>query len=161
MADMLIEAPYAIASGNGRVFRFTGVLLSTSDSRKPGSNRWITFALYRTTRGTYVMSRVGHSLYYHRPDCEVVERNDLEIGVAKAGGVPCEICSPNAELEPVCPELPRHWAALFHDAQSVIQPLRRTKGQAEFVTKVAARLIEAASVHDRALAEAWLVQRVD
>lgn len=161
MAEILVEAPYVIASGSGRVFRFTGSLLATSDSRKPGSHRWITFALYRTTKGAYILSRVGHSLFYHRPDCEVVERNGLEIGIVKAGGIPCDICHPDYENEPVCPELPRHWAAIFYDAASVIRPLRRTKGQAEYVTKVAARLMESASIHDRALAEAWSVQRVE
>lgn len=159
--DELTEGSFAIQSGTGRVFRFDGALLATSDSRKPGSHRWIAFALYRTAKRSYVLSRVGHSLYYHRPDCEVVERNHLEIGIVKAGGVPCEICRPDYEIEPVCPELPRFWASIFHDAPSVIRTLRRTKGQAEYVTKVAARLIENASVHDRVLAESWTDQRVD
>lgn len=151
---------FAVPAGNGQNYRFDGELLATSDSQRPGVHRWITFALYRSSGGSYVLSRVGHSLLFHRPDCEVVTRNRLEIGAAEPGGMACELCLPSLS-EPVCPERPRYWAAILKDAPAVLKALQRDNGETKYVTKVAARLIETAAVHDRTLAEAWTVQVID
>lgn len=159
--EELAVAPYAIQSGAGQVYRFSGSLLSTSDSRRPGSQRWISFGLYRTIGNHYVLSRVGHSMLYHRADCEVVKRNRLEVGLVGAGGVPCELCSPDVDSEPVCPEVDRRWAGIYKDPASLLAALQRSNGETQYVTHVAAQLIERAAVFDRPLAEAWTVQIVD
>lgn len=151
---------FAIPAGNGQVYRFTGELLATSDSQRAGAHRWIAFALYRSTGGSYVLSRVGHSLLFHSPSCEVVTRNRLEVGAAEPGGIPCELCDPVLS-GPVCPEQPRYWAAIIKDAPGVLKALQRSNGEQQYVTKVAARLVEKAAVKDRTLAEAWSVQVVD
>lgn len=153
------HASFVVPAGNGQMYRFDGELLATSDSRRSGAHRWISFALYRSEGGSYILSRVGHSLLYHRPDCEVVKRNDLEIGPAEVGGVACEICTP-LPLDAVCPEKPRYWAAIMKDASSVLRALQRSNGETQYVTKVAARLVEQAAVRDRSIAEAWAVQVV-
>jgi hypothetical protein len=152
--------PFAIPAGNGQVYRFTGQLLASSDSRRNGAHRWISFSLYRSTGGSYVLARVGHSTLYHSPSCDVVSRNRLEVGTPPTGGVPCEECHPDPD-GPVCPEQPRHWAAIIKDAPGVLKALQRSNGEQQYVTKVAARLVEQAAVKDRALAEAWSVQVVD
>src|SRR6187551_377219 len=98
MISMATDSPqmsFAVPAGNGQNYRFTGELLATSDSQRPGVHRWIAFALYRSSGGTYVLSRVGHSLLFHKPDCEVTIRNRLEIGAAEPGGKPCELCLPS------------------------------------------------------------------
>lgn len=154
------STPFVIPAGSGQTYRFTGILLGTSDSRRPGVHRWIAFALYRTTGGAYVLSRTGHSLLFHAPDCEIVDRNNLRIAAVPPGGLPCELCHPNAD-GPVCPETPRQWAGIFHDPGALLAALRRGNGETQYMTKVAARLIEAAAVGDRELAEAWSVQLVD
>jgi hypothetical protein len=160
MATHAPQMSFAVPAGNGQNYRFSGELLATSNSQRPGIHRWITFALYRSSGGSYVLSRIGHSLLFHRPDCEVTERNHLEIGPAEPGGVACELCMPNLS-EPVCPEQPRYWAAILKDANSVLKALQRNNGETQYVTKVAARLVEEAAVHDRTLAEAWSIQVVD
>lgn len=149
-----------VPSANGQQYRFTGALLAVSTSRRGDSFRWVEFALYRSDGGSYVLGRVGHSLLYHRVDCEVVERNRLEVGRPSTGGVPCPICEPTGG-EPLCPEQPRFWAAVFTEPQALFAALQRDNGQAKYVTNVAARLVEQAAVHDRALAEVWSTLRVD
>lgn len=152
--------PFAVPAGNGQVYRFNGEILATSDSMRPGSHRWIAFTLYRSTGGSYILSRVGHSMLFHSPSCEVVARNKLEIGAPPPGSVPCELCNPPLN-GPVCPEQPRHWAAILKDAPAVLKSLQRSNGETQYVTKVAARLVEQAAVRDRAIAEAWSVQVID
>jgi len=160
MPTDLPQLSFAVPAGSGQVYRFSGDMLATSDSSRPGAHRWISFALYRSSGGSYVLSRIGHSLLFHKPDCEVTSRNGLEIGAAEPGGVACELCLPSLS-EPVCPERPRFWAAILKDAPAVLKALQRDNGETKYVTKVAARLIEKAAVLDRTLAEAWTVQTVD
>lgn len=152
---------FVVPAGNGRNFRFDGVLLAVSSSRKPGGHRWIEFALYRSDGGTYVLSRAGYSLLFHRPDCDVVGRNRLRIGPVPAGGAPCELCGPDVSDGVVCPETPRHWAGMFDDVNGVIRSLERDGDSGRYITHVASHLIEAAAVHDKALADAWTSVRID
>lgn len=152
---------FVVPAGNSRNFRFDGVLLASSSSRKPGGQRWIEFVLYRSDGGTYILSRVGHSVLFHRPDCEVVGRNRLRIGPVPAGGVPCELCVPDVVDGVVCPEMPRYWAGMFDDAGGVVRALERDGGSGRYMTHVASKLMEAAAVQDVALAEAWTSVRID
>ena len=152
---------FMIPAGNGRNFRFDGVLLGASSSQKPGVNRWVEFALHRSGGGSYVLSRVGRSSFFHRPDCAVVSRNELRIDVVPPGGVPCELCRPDPEDGALCPEMPRYWAAMFTDPGALIRALEQNGDSGRYVTNVAARLVETAAVRDRELAEAWMSIRVD
>lgn len=152
--------PFAIPAGNGQVYRFTGTMLSSSESKRPGVHRWIAFALYRTSGGAYILSRIGHSLLYHSPDCAVVERNKLQIAPMARGGIPCELCEPSMDA-PICPETPRYWAGIFQSAPQVLEALWRSNGQTKYVTNVAARLVEQAAIADAELAMAWTEQRID
>lgn len=151
---------FVVPSSNGQNYRFDGYLLASSSSWRRDSTRWVEFTLHRSSRGAFVLGRTGHSLQYHKVDCEVVERNGLEVGAAMRGGVPCSVCEPNL-MEPVCPERARHWAGVFTDPQTLVAALQRDNGSMKYMTNVAARLMEQAAVHDRALAEVWATLLVD
>jgi len=150
-----------VPAGGSRNYRFDGALLGVSSSRRPGGQRWVEFALYKSDGGTYILARVGHSLLFHEPDCEVVARNDLRIGPAPVGGVPCELCLPALDASAVYPEMPRYWAAMFTDPGSVIRALERDGESGRYVTNVAAKPVEAAAVRDKAIADAWMSVRID
>jgi len=152
---------FVIPAGNSRNYRFDGVLLGSSSSRRPGGQRWIEFALYRSTGGAYILSRVGQSVLFHRPDCDVVGRNDLRIGAVPPGGVPCELCLPAIDDGVVCPEAPRYWAAMFETPAAVLHALERNGESGRYVTNVAAKLVEAASSNDQAIADAWMSVKID
>jgi hypothetical protein len=152
---------YVVPGANGQRLRFSGTLLASSSSRRPNSHRWVEFNLYLSDGGSFVLGRVGHSTLYHRVDCEVVQRNRLEVDAVPQGGFPCELCEPDFEGSPVCPERPRYWAAVFTDPQALVAALQRDNGQTKYVTNVAARLVEQAAVHNRGLAEIWMTLLVD
>jgi hypothetical protein len=156
-----VHGAFVIPAGNGRNFRFDGVLLGSSSSQKPNGNRWVEFLLYKSDGGSYILSRVGRSSLYHRPECAVVARNDLRIDRVPAGGVPCDMCRPDVSDGALCPERPRHWAAMFADPGSLIHALERDGDSGRYVTNVAARLVEMAAVRDKEIAEAWMSVRVD
>lgn len=156
-----VRGTFVVPAGNGRNFKFDGVLLAESSSRRAGVQRWVEFGLHRSDGGAYILSRVGHSLLFHGPGCDVVRRNDLRIGAVPAGGVPCELCRPGYDDGVVCPEMPRYWAAMFTDPSSVVGALERQGESGRYVTNVAARLVEAAAMEDKDLADAWTSVRVD
>jgi hypothetical protein len=154
-----MTAQFAVEAGNDRVFRFSGEVLAASDSRRFGAQRWVSFTLYRTSGGSYVLSRVGHSLLFHDPTCEVVGRNRLEIGAPPSGAVGCELCEPDP-VGPVCPERDRRWAVVLTSAQGVVEAVHRRDESSRYLTNVAARLLTQAAIRDRALAEAWQAAEV-
>lgn len=156
-----MHGSFVVPAGNGRNYRFDGVLLSESSSRKPEVHRWVEFGLYKSDGGAYIVTRVGHSVLFHQPDCAVVKRNDLRIGPIPGGGVPCEFCQPGLSDGIVFPETPRYWAAMFDEPAAVIRSLERDGESGRYVTNVAARLIEAAAVRDKGLADAWVSVKID
>lgn len=152
---------FCVPATHGRQYRFDGVLLAQSTSRRPESHRWVEFSLYRSNGGALILGRVGHSLYYHSIGCEVVQRNRLEPGHLQRGAIPCELCSPQVGEEVLCPELPRYWAQVYTEPHEVLAALQRDNGHMKYVTNVAIKLIEQAAVRDRGIAELWATLMVD
>lgn len=145
-----------------QTYKFSGVLLAESSSRVGNRPRWVEFKLYRTPRGTYVLSRVGVSIYYHTADCDVVSRNKLsEVDSARvpAAYVPCPDCRPSrTSPEGIYPETPRYWALHTDNADQVIKNLKKydTEGIG-YLTHVASRLLVSASKNDERIRESFYV----
>lgn len=148
-----------------RTLKFDGVLLAYSTSYRPGVKRWIEFALYRTTGGSYVLSRVGETHLYHLPTCAIAERNGLtkipRAGL-REGSVPCDVCHPERSTgEMVSPEMPRYWAQVSETADAVVDSLYKYDEQgARYLTGVAERLLEEASQVDPAIESAYRVETI-
>lgn len=150
---------------NKRTLKFDGVLLAFSTSFRPGVKRWIEFGLYRTVGGTYVLSRVGETNFYHDPTCAVAERNGLTRiprVALREGSMPCEVCHPeltNSEL--VSPEMPRYWAQRSDTPEAVVDSLYKyDEAGARYLTSVAERLLEEASEVDPAIESAYRVETI-
>lgn len=149
-----------------RTLQFDGQLIGESSSRHRDSSRWVEFSLYRTEEsGIYVLSRVGISLIYHYPECEVVERNKLRDAPAselRPDAVPCRLCRPDMVNFPiVAPEKPRYWAQVCNTADAVVKALMKEDDNGSlYLTFVAQRLLEDASQHDEAIKEAYLVETI-
>lgn len=150
---------------NKRTVKFDGVLLAFSTSYRTGVKRWIEFGLYRTTGGSYVLSRVGETHLYHDPSCAVAERNGLtkipRISLNE-GSVPCDVCRPDRTgTEMVSPELPRYWAQVSDTAEAVVDSLYKyDEAGARYLTGVAERLLEEASAVDPAIEAAYRVETI-
>jgi hypothetical protein len=153
---------------NKRTLKFDGVLLAFSTSFRPGVKRWIEFGLYRTTGGSYVLSRVGETHLFHDPSCAVAERNGLTKiprAALREGSVPCEVCRPNdpgnVSSEIVSPEMPRYWAQVSDTAEAVVDSLYKyDEAGARYLTGVAERLLEEASQVDPAIEAAYRVETI-
>ena len=155
---------YEVLNGR-RTVKFDGVLLAFSTSFRPRSERWIEFSLYRTTGGSYVLSRIGESLLYHSPTCPVVERNGLTTipyPALRENSVPCSICRPDqVETDMVAPELPRYWAQVSDTAEAVVEHLYKLDEQgARYLTSVAERLLEEAAKLDPQIEQAYRVETI-
>jgi len=150
---------YAVKDGV-RTLRFDGELLSTSSSRVGSRPRWVEFSLFRTPKGTYIISRVGVSRYYHSAECSVVSRNRLsavdEMELAD-DAMPCVDCRPSSlSIEGVFPETPRYWAQHSEKARGIIASLMKyDDNQTEYLTNVARRLLEDAAEVDEGIAEVF------
>ena len=147
-----------------RLLEFEGTLLAHSSSWKAESPRWVEFFLYKTQSGSYVLSRVGLSLLYHRTTCGVATRNKLKLsdaaGLAK-GSEKCPMCQPEA-MGTVCAEEPRYWAQVCPDAQTVVESCWKYDEQgARYYTLVVRRLLDEASEKDKAIEGAYLVEYVE
>lgn len=143
-----------------RTLKFEGDKLSSSTSRSPHSTRWVEFELYRTTNGSYVLARIGVSLYYHSGSCEVVSRNRIEpvtVEDMPASLVACPQCSPVPSNEEVLfPETARYWAAVCEEPQGVVESLYKYDDtHTRYLTHVSQRLLEDAARIDEDIADAF------
>lgn len=149
-----------------RTLKFKGTLLAESSSRFGNRPRWVEFRLYRTPKGTYVLSRVGVSIYYHSVDCSVVSRNKLsamdEMDVADYY-VPCVECRPSrVDPEGIYPETPRYWAQTADYADLVVEALMKyDENGIKYLTNVASRLLASASKVDQDIHEAFSVEVIE
>ena len=156
---------YEVRDGS-RQLRFEGDKLAESSSRSRGRTRWVEFQLYKTVGQSYVLARIGVSLYYHSSACEVVDRNRIpgipteEVSTAM---VPCETCSPVPMHEDILhPEAPRYWAMVSDSAESVINSLYKWDDEgARYLTNVSRRLLEDAARIDDSIYEAYYVETLD
>ena len=147
------------------VLRFRGIELATSTSYRAGATRWIEFALHRTEAGTYVLSRVGRTVVHHTPDCDTAVRARLatiDRGHLDKASQPCEGCRPDlAAGSSVAPESPRYWAQRFDQANGVIAALYKSDKQGgQYLTSVAARLLDRAAEQDPLISAAYRVTEV-
>ena len=150
---------------NKRTLKFDGVLLAFSTSYRPGVKRWIEFGLYKTTGGSYILSRVGETHLYHDPTCAVADRNGLTkipVEALREGSVPCEFCKPDpSKIELVSPEMPRYWAQVSDTADAVVDSLYKyDEAGARYLTGVAERLLEEASTRDPQIENAYRVETI-
>lgn len=152
---------YKVRNGQ-RTIEFDGEKLSTSSSQTNDSTRWVEFSLYLTAGGSYVLERTGHSLVYHDINCAVVERSKLKFKPEDQVGpehVPCEECDPN----PADPndiliiERPRYFGLWSENPADVLESLYGTRN---YLTKVAARLIEDAAEYDQRLERAYRTEYI-
>lgn len=150
-----------------RALQFDGRLIANSTSWRRGADRWVEFNLYRTDSGKYVINRIGMSLLYHAPDCEVVRRNNLRDEPASErhrDAIPCPICRPhqNGNFPIICPERPRHWAQVCETADAVVEALQKYDDNgSRYLTYVAKRLLEAASEVDNAIDAAYRIEIIN
>lgn len=154
---------YEVKDG-ARTLQFTGTLLGESSSWRRGSYRWIEFKLYQTTNGSYVLSRVGVSLIYHGAACPLVRRYGLQeipYDDLAMDSTPCYECNPSAEARLVFPEKYRYWAQVSDDPQAVLDALYKyDDGGARYLTNVAQRLLEQASMMDQRLETVYRVETI-
>ena len=148
-----------------RTLTFHGRKIAESSSETDQSVRWIEFDLYKVEGGGYVVSRVGVSLVYHTPTCELAEKYGLEEWDPEEGldedSYPCDICRPRGALPYVCPETTRYWARVCDSAEAVVQTLYKKDSRGiRYITNVAARLLEDAAGADDAIARAYYNQRL-
>ncbi len=149
-----------------RSLEFNGELIAESSSKTRGKPRWVEFKLFRTESDIYVVSRVGVSNLYHSDNCEVVSRNRLSAVDAMELSpeyTPCAVCRPDlADPEGVFPETPRSWAQVCQTAKGVIASLmKEDHNGTEYLTNVARRLLEEASIYDDEIKKAYLVEYID
>ena len=155
-----------VVRDGSRQLKFDGDKLSESSSRSRGRTRWVEFQLYKTVGDSYVLARIGVSLYYHTPRCEVVQRNRIpgvrteEVSTAM---VPCETCSPVPMNEDILhPEAPRFWAMVSDSAESVVSSLYKWDDTGtKYLTNVSRRLLEDAARIDDEIHEAYYSETID
>lgn len=155
-----------IARDREQTLKFKGVLLAESSSRVGNRPRWVEFKLYRTPRKTYVLSRVGVSIYYHTGSCDVVSRNKLsEVEAARIppAYVPCPECRPSRmDPEGIYPETPRYWALHTDNPEQVIKNLKKYDNEGiGYLTHVASRLLVEASKNDEDIRESFYVVTIE
>ncbi|UDL15891.1 hypothetical protein QEH42_gp100 [Microbacterium phage Pumpernickel] len=145
-----------------RTLKFEGEHLAHSSSRRADSPRWIEFDLYRTKAGTYVLSRVGVSHVYHSAVCPLVARYGLHEeteDVLTDESEPCEECDPDFDDPIVYPEKFRYWTLTSEDASAVVDALyQKDRNGSRYLTKVADRLLEIASIRDSDIDQAYRVE---
>lgn len=155
---------YEVKNG-ARILRFEGEVLATSSSKRPGSPRWIEFSLFRTDKGSYVLSRVGVSHVYHSSVCPLVGRyglHEASVDDLPPIAVPCEECDPDYSDPIIFPETFRHWTLVTEDPETVLEALYKpdTRTNTKYLTRVAERLLEDASRVDAAIDQAYRIEYI-
>ena len=154
---------YEVRDGN-RVLRFDGVLLAESSSRRPDTDRWVEFQLYRTSSGSYVLGRIGQTTLFHALDCAIVKRNHLKPSGAEflnEDHLPCMECEPEDDLDEIAIEKPRYFALVSESPEAILEALyKKDHKGARYLTHVAQRLVESACAADARLEKAYRVEYI-
>jgi hypothetical protein len=148
-----------------RILQFEGRLIAQSSSWRRGSYRWVEFHLYRVTSGVYVLARVGMSLLYHVPECDVVYRNNLKPAPRAdldRDARPCDRCMPDrARTDTICPEKPRYWAQVCETPEAVLDALYKfDDAGSKYLTLVAQRLLDEASDEDESISQVYRIETI-
>lgn len=147
-----------------RVLQFEGREIGESSSGNGINPRWIEFKLYLTDGGNYIISRVGVSLVFHSASCDKVTKYNLtecSVDDLYLDAVACEECQPTLNAPVVFPEKDRWWAKVCDNAESVVESLHKREGDTQYLTRVAERLLTAASRNDPNIDMAFRVQTID
>ncbi len=155
---------YEVKNG-ARILRFEGEVLATSSSKRPGSPRWIEFSLFKTDKGSYVLSRVGVSHVYHSSVCPLVQRyglHEASVDDLPPIAVPCDECEPDYSDPIIFPETYRHWTLVTDEPETVLEALYKpdTRTNTKYLTRVAERLLEDASRVDAAIDQAYRIEYI-
>jgi len=152
---------YEVKDGT-RTLRFSGELLGESSSHRFGSGRWIEFRLYRTDKGTYILSRVGVSNIFHSSTCPLVSRyglHEMDVERLPPGAVPCEDCTPGRTNPLVFPEQYRYWTLVSEDPEAIINALYKPDDSgARYLTNVARRVLDQAAEMDPDIDQAYRIE---
>lgn len=158
-----MTSTYEVKDG-ARTLQFEGTLLGKSSSRKRHSSRWIEFEIYRTTSGSYVISRIGVSITFHSATCYLVNKYGLTdelVDVLDNNALPCDQCQPTFDLPIVFPEKNRYWAQVCEEPSAVIDSLYKYgDGGTRYLTWVARQVLEQASEKDEPLDSAYRFERI-
>ena len=124
-----------------RTFAFHGVLLGHASSESRTKKRWTEMSIYRTDKGTYIISGIGQTR---------VKKGD-------------RIWDDDAKTEVVAlaDETPRAWAHVCESAEGAIQRLYLyDNDNVRYMTRIARLALESAIKLDVALRDAFLVEEV-
>ena len=153
----------SVRNGN-RTLRFSGDPLAFSSSKRAGSPRWIEFALFKTDKGDYVLSRVGVSHVYHSSTCPLVTRyglHEAHVDALTVDSVPCEECKPYFADPIIYPETHRYWTLVTEEPGAILDALYKTdKNNTRYLTRVAEQLLEKASEVDPAIDQVYRVEYI-
>lgn len=154
------EREHQVRDGE-RILEFDGDLLAESTSHRHKQTRWIEFKLYRTKAGSYILSRIGNSIVFHRQGCSLVSQYRLKPGDVAVDAAPCDSCQPRLDDPDLFPERIRYWAQVMEQPHAVLEALYKydTDG-ARYMTLVAQRLLSAASQEDEGIAGAYQIEHV-
>lgn len=145
-----------------RVLQFNGTLLAKSSSERRGAYRWVEFELYKTESGSYILSRVGVSLFFHGAACPLVTKYRLNEAASYSlsdRSIPCPDCEPDESLDLVFPEKYRYWAQVSDQPDAVLDALYKYDDNgARYLTGVAQRLLKDASKVDFGIASVYNVE---
>lgn len=153
---------------DGRFLQFEGELLAQASSHREGVDRWVELALYRTDKGTYVVSRTGQSVLYHAEGCPVVRKgrhSPSQVATLTANSRPCSVCNPVTDVdfanEVIYPERPLYYARVCHDVEGMLEALsKRDESGDRYFTHIARELIHIAALKDVAIGDAYYVETI-
>jgi len=83
----------------GRILEFDAAVLASGTSHRPGVPRWSELVVYRVSDGSYLINRIGRSVFAHEDGCpEISWRTPRWIDAAPEEQalprVPCPLCRP-------------------------------------------------------------------
>lgn len=155
---------FEVRNGN-RTLRFEGRLLASASSKRRDASRWIEFDLYKTSAGTYVLSRVGVSLIFHSPLCPLVDRyglHEASVDDLDPLAVECEECEPGFEDPIVYPEVYRYWTLTSEGPKAILDALyQRDKNGGKYLTRVSERLLQNAAAQDADIDMMYRFEEID
>ena len=149
------------AKDGQRTLEFDGELLAESTSQKRGGTRWVEFKLYKTLKGSYILSRTGCSIIFHDAQCELVKQYNLKPGPITRSHIPCDYCYPDYTTPDLHPEKIRNWAQVMEKPTAVLEALYKYDSDgARYLTLVAQRLLEEAATRDEGIRRIYQTEYV-
>lgn len=154
------------ARNGPKLYSFDGALLGHVTSQRDGAARWTEQTIYRTTAGSYVLEKVGRSVFTHMPGCVDILGKIPLFQQAHPGDDPdidyeYHDCVPETyDFTKLLVEEDRYWSIITEEPAEIVDALYRRREGSRYLPRISLDLLEQVTSNDPSFGNDWRVEHI-